>query len=138
MGTAESGPDLSHHDARRLLAACPLHAAVGLELVCWERGRTLFRFTPPTLCRTGETGVVHGGVLSMALDVAACFAAIAAVGQDCSTVDLRIDFLRPAVDPAFDVEGELRRVGRHLAWADAGLRTLQGRLLASARGLFAW
>jgi uncharacterized protein (TIGR00369 family) len=138
MSNSESGPGLSRDEAELLLATCPLHAAIGLELVDWERGRTLFRFTPPAVGRTGEAGVVHGGVLSTALDVAACFAAIAAVGQDCSTVDLRIDFLRPALDPGFDVEGELRRVGRRLAWADASLRTLQGRLLASARGLFAW
>jgi uncharacterized protein (TIGR00369 family) len=138
VSNSEPGPRLSRDEAERLLATCPLHAALGLELVSWEHGHTLFRFTPPALGRTGEAGLVHGGVLSTALDVAACFAAIAAVGHDCSTVDLRIDFLRPALDPGFEVEGELRRVGQRLAWADANLRAREGRPLAIARGLFTW
>ena len=59
-------------------------------------------------------------------------------GHDCSTVDLRTDYLRPAVDPSFDLEGKLRRAGRRLAWADAAVTTLDGRLVATARGVFTW
>ncbi len=81
---------------------------------------------------------MHGGALVTALDVAACFAAIAGIAHDCSTVDLRADFLRPAVDPTFYVDGEMRRSGRRLAWADAVLANRDGRLLATARGVFSW
>jgi uncharacterized protein (TIGR00369 family) len=129
---------LSREAAEQLLLACPLHAAIGLELLEWEPGRTKFRFEPPALVRAGEPGFVHGGALATALDVASCFAAIAETGHDCSTVDLRTDFLRPAVDPSFDLEGKLRRAGRRLAWADATLTTLDGRLVAAARGVFTW
>jgi uncharacterized protein (TIGR00369 family) len=138
MSVSEPAPALPREDAERLLAACPLHAAIGLELLDWASGRTRFRFDPPALVRSGDAGLVHGGALITALDVAACFAAIAGVGHDCSTVDLRADFLRPAMDPGFYVEGELRRGGRRLAWADAALQTLEGRLLATARGVFTW
>jgi uncharacterized protein (TIGR00369 family) len=138
MSAGESAPALSREDAHELLRACPLHAAIGLELLDWQPGRTTFSFTPPPLVRSGEAGLVHGGALAVALDVAACFAAIAQVGHDCATVDLRTDFLRPAFDPDFDVEGTLRRAGRRLAWADATLHTRTGRLLATARGVFTW
>jgi uncharacterized protein (TIGR00369 family) len=138
MTTGDPAEGLSREDAERLLDECPLHAAIGLELMDWTPGRAIFRFNPPALVRTGDAGVVHGGALATALDVAACFAAIAGVGHDCSTVDLRTDFLRPALDPAFEVEGELRRGGRRMAWADSSLKTLDGRLLASARGVFTW
>jgi uncharacterized protein (TIGR00369 family) len=138
MSADDSAPTMSREDAERLLLDCPLHAAIGLELVGWEPGRTRFRFDPPTLVRFGEAGLVHGGTLVTALDVAASFAAIAQIGHDCFTVDLRTDFLRPARDPAFDVEGTLRRAGRRLAWADATLSTLDGRLVASASGVFTW
>jgi uncharacterized protein (TIGR00369 family) len=131
-------PELSREEAEQLLVACPLNAAIGLELLDWAPGHVTFRLSPPALVRSGEAGVVHGGAVTTALDVAACLAAIAEVGHDCSTVDLRTDFLRPAVDPAFDVEGTLRRAGRSLAWADATLHTLDGRLVASARGVFTW
>ena len=138
MSTSDCAPAFSREDAERLLLECPLHAAIGLELVEWEPGRTRFRFEPPPLVRAGEAGLVHGGAVATALDVAACFAAIAQTGHDCSTVDLRTDFLRPALDPAFEVQGTLRRAGRSLAWADATLRTLDGRLLATATGVFTW
>jgi uncharacterized protein (TIGR00369 family) len=138
MSTSDSAPALSRQDAEQLLRECPLHAAIGLELVNWELGRTRFRFTPPPLVRTRDQGLVHGGALATALDVAACFAAITHTGHDCSTVDLRTDFLRPALDPGFDVDGALRRAGRRLAWAEAAVRTLDGRLLATASGVFTW
>lgn len=138
MSTSDPAPDLSRDDAEQLLLDCPLHAALGLELIGWTPGNAKFRFNPPALARSGEPGVVHGGALVTAMDVAACFAAIAQVGHDCSTVDLRADFLRPALDPGFEVEGTLLRAGRRLAWADATLQTLDGRLVASARGVFTW
>jgi uncharacterized protein (TIGR00369 family) len=138
VSTGDPVPELSREDAEQLLLTCPLHAAIGLELLVWEPGHTKFRFDPPALVRAGEPGVVHGGALATALDVASCFAAIAETGHDCSTVDLRTDFLRPAVDASFDLEGRLRRAGRRLAWADATLTTLDGRLVAAARGVFTW
>jgi uncharacterized protein (TIGR00369 family) len=138
MSTGDSAPTLSREDAERLLGACPLHAAVGLELQEFEPGHTRFRFEPPALVRTVDGGLVHGGALVTALDVAACFAAIAQTGHDCATVDLRTDFLRPALDPAFQVEGTLRRAGRSLAWAGATLHNLEGRLVATATGVFTW
>jgi uncharacterized protein (TIGR00369 family) len=138
MSTGDPAGGISRAEAEQLLLACPLHATIGLELVDWEPGRTKFRFNPPALVRFGEAGVVHGGAVTTALDVAACFAAIAETGHDCSTVDLRTDFLRPALDPGFDVEGQLRRTGRRLAWADATLLTVSGRLIASGRGIFTW
>jgi uncharacterized protein (TIGR00369 family) len=138
MSTSDPAPVASREDAERLLIACPLNAAIGLELREWEPGHVTFRLEPPALVRTDDSGVVHGGALAAALDVAACCAAIAQVGHDCSTVDLRMDFLRPALDSAFDVEGSLGRAGRRLAWADATVQTLDGRLVARARGVFTW
>ena len=138
MSVGDPVPALSREAAEQLLLSCPLHAAIGLELLEWESGRARFTFTPPALVRAGEPGIVHGGALATALDVASCFAAIAETGHDCSTVDLRTDYLRPAVDPSFDLEGKLRRAGRRLAWADAAVTTLDGRLVATARGVFTW
>lgn len=127
-------------EAAELLADCELHAALGLELVEWGSDTCSFRFAPPPLARfRGDpTGGVHGGALATALDTAACFAAIAAVGQDCSTIDLRTDFLRPALDSEFTVRGTLLRAGRALAWADSTILTLQGRTIATGRGTFTW
>jgi uncharacterized protein (TIGR00369 family) len=128
----------SRADAERLLASAPFHAAIGLELLEWGEGTVALRFAPPALVRAPETGGVHGGAIATALDTAACFAVIAATGFDCATVDLRTDFLRPALDAEFRVEGNVLRAGRRFAWADATASVLDGRVVATARGTFAW
>ncbi|TAN31801.1 PaaI family thioesterase [bacterium] len=131
-------PALAREDAERLLASCAIHRDIGLELADWEPGRVRFLFRPPASVRSGEAGVVHGGALATALDTAACFAVIAAVGVDCATVDLRTDFLRPAAAPELVVTGTLLRAGRRFGWADASVTAPDGRVLATARGTFTW
>lgn len=133
-----SAPAMTREEAERLLAICAFHADLGLRLAEWERGRVRFSFHPPASVRSGEAGVIHGGALATALDTAACFAVMAAVGVDCSTVDLRTDFLRPASAQELTVTGTLLRAGRRLGWADAALIAPDGKLVATARGTFTW
>jgi uncharacterized protein (TIGR00369 family) len=90
------------------------------------------------MVRSGEAGIIHGGALATALDTAACFAVIAAVGVDCSTVDLRTDFLRPASADELVVTGQLRRSGKRFASADAEVAATDGKVFALARGTFTW
>jgi uncharacterized protein (TIGR00369 family) len=125
-------------EAEWLLARCELHALLGLELVEWEEGRVAFRFVPPALARAGEGTPLHGGALAATLDTAATFAVISSIGQDASTVDLRVDFLRPGLDPELRVEGRTTRAGRRFAFADAAVTAADGRLVASGRGTFTW
>jgi uncharacterized protein (TIGR00369 family) len=127
---------MTRAEAEALLAEVQLHRALGLELAEWGDGEVLFRFAPGALARSGS--FVHGGALVVALDTAACFAVISATGVDCSTVDLRTDFLRPAAEPTFLVRANVLRAGKRLGWADATLTGADGRLLATARGTFAW
>jgi len=97
-----------------------------------------FRFVPPASARTGEEGLVHGGALATALDTAATFAVISSIGTDASTVDLRLDYLRPALDSQLTVDGVTVRAGRRFAFADATVAAADGRVIATARGTFAW
>jgi uncharacterized protein (TIGR00369 family) len=128
----------SRADAERLLASAPFHAAIGLELLEWGEGTIVLRFAPPVLVRAPDTGGVHGGAIATALDTAACFAVIAATGLDCATIDLRVDYLRPALDDEFRLEGRPLRVGRRFGRADATVATLDGGVVATARGTFTW
>lgn len=129
---------MTREEAQALLDAVEIHRAVGLELTEWGEGEVAFRFGPPKLVRERASGGVHGGAIATALDTAACFALIARIGTDCSTVDLRIDYVRPALDAEFAVRGTVLRAGKRLGWGDATLTTLDGRLVASARGTFTW
>ena len=133
-----SAPALTREDAERMLASLEVHARVGLAFTEWGAEEVVLRFRPDAWTRDPASGGVHGGILATALDTAACFAAIAAAGVDCSTLDLRCDFLRPALDDEFAVRGTPLRVGRRIAWADAAIETLEGRVVAAARGTFVW
>jgi uncharacterized protein (TIGR00369 family) len=129
---------MSLENARQLLDSCDLHSSLGLTLATWELGAVSFFFRPPALARDRATGGVHGGALATALDTAACFAVISVVGADVTTVDLRTDFVRPALDEEFRVRGRELRVGKRFGWADAAVETVEGRIVAAARGTFVW
>lgn len=133
-----ANPRMSIDEARRLLASCELHSVLGLTLESWELGAVSCLFRPPALARDASTGGVHGGALATALDTVAGFAVISVVGADITTVDLRTDFVRPALDDEFRVSGRELRVGKRFGWADATVTTLEGRVVAAARGTFIW
>ena len=136
--SGSAGSAMTRADAERMLASSEVHARVGLEFTEWSPTEVGLRFRPEAWTRDPATGAVHGGVLATALDTAACFAAIAAAGVDCSTLDLRCDFLRPALDDEFVVRGTPLRAGRRIGWADATIATVDKRIVAVARGTFVW
>lgn len=60
-----------------------------------------------------DTGVIHGGVLTSMLDTCCGFATVTALAlpELCPTMDLRIDYMRPATAGAtLYAEGEVYRV----------------------------
>ncbi len=136
--TAAAEAAMPRDEAERLFASSEFHAYLGLELDEWSHGRVTLTFRPPAAVRSGDAGIIHGGALASALDTAACFAVIAAVGVDCSTVDLRTDYLRPASAEVLTVTGTLVRAGRRIAWADATVAGPDGKVAATARGTFTW
>lgn len=131
-------PEMPMEEARRLLDSCELHSLLGLSLDRWERGAVSCLFRPPDFARDPTSGAVHGGALVTALDTVAGFAVVSVVGADITTVDLRADFLRPALDAEFWVEGRELRVGTRFGWGDATISTVDGRAVAAARGTFIW
>lgn len=93
---------------------------VGMELVDIDRDRGTVRIPyAANLAGNGETGVLHGGIITAALDSACGFAVVAALGQNVriATLDLRIDYLKPATPGAAVLaSGHCYRVTRHVAF----------------------
>ena len=80
--------------------------------------------------------VTHGGILSALVDVAADFMIAAKIGAPAPTVDMRVDFHRPAAPGDLRAVGRLVRLGNTLSTASGEVYDGKGRLIASGRGLY--
>ncbi len=118
------------------LAESPFHRLLGLELVRAEEGLFEIRvpFRPEFLRADGEDWL-HGGVLSAVIDIAGDYAVASQTGGDVPTVDLRIDYLRPARGSLL-VTARVVKVGRTLGVADVEVRDDEGRIVAIGRGTY--
>jgi uncharacterized protein (TIGR00369 family) len=126
-------------DLQRTIDASPVHR--GLRLRVTRSGPADITLeAEPRPEHAGEEGgrYLHGGVVATVLDTAATFALIQSTGTDWNTVDLRIDFLRPAPVGLLVAAATAVHVGRRLGRATAELtEPSSGRLLATAAGTFA-
>lgn len=77
----------------------PHNKFLDLQIVHLEHARAVLRVPyDPRLAGNATTGVLHGGVITTAIDSACGVSVIAALGKrmGIATLDLRIDYLKPA------------------------------------------
>jgi uncharacterized protein (TIGR00369 family) len=125
-------------DLQRLLDGTPVHRALRLRAVRSDEVGLLLA-AEATAEHLGADGhpFLHGGVVATLLDTAAPVAGIAATGTDWSTVDLRLDYLRPVPAGALEARSHAGHAGRRLGRASAELVVAgTDRVLASASGTF--
>jgi len=94
---------------------------------------------------------IHGGVISAALDAMGSLAVMAAMGAKHmdelpakrierftrhSTIDLRIDFLRPGIGDEFTIHAEAVRVGARVGNARMEFRAADGKLLSTGTAAY--
>jgi uncharacterized protein (TIGR00369 family) len=94
---------------------------------------------------------LHGGVISASLDAMGGLAVMAAIGArhmdeapaqrlhrfgKLGTIDLRVDYLRPAIGEEFELRAEVLRLGSRVASTRMEFLGAQGRLLSAASGAY--
>ena len=94
---------------------------------------------------------IHGGVISAVLDVIGSMAVIAALGAKHmdesvakrlerfarhSTIDLRIDFLRPGIGEKFTIHAEALRVGARMGNARKEFHGADAKLLSTGTAAY--
>jgi len=94
---------------------------------------------------------LHGGVISATLDAMGGLAVMAAIGlrhldeapatrlqrfSKLGTIDLRIDYLRPATGARFHATAEVLRLGSRVASTRMEFHDDQGRLLSCGAGAY--
>lgn len=94
---------------------------------------------------------LHGGVISAGLDAIAGLAVMAAIGGrhmdeppaarlqrfvKLGTIDLRVDYLRPAISEHFELRAEVLRLGSRVASTRMECYDAQGKLLSTGAGAY--
>ena len=94
---------------------------------------------------------LHGGVISATLDAMAGIAVMAAIGArhmdeapmermrrftKLGTIDLRVDYLRPALGDRFVLRGEVLRLGSRVATTRMEFGDAEGKLLATGSAAY--
>jgi len=101
----------------------------------WVRGS--FR---PTQLACNPHGTVQAGVHSVLLDAAMNFCINAAlVGRDRTeaTIEMTTELMRPALlEGHYVVRGEVVRLTRHIAYAEATIASDEGKLVSRSTGTF--
>ena len=100
-----------------------------------EAGRVVFALPFKPDYGRSEGGQIHGGVISAFIDIAADYALSVRVGDFVPTINLRIDYLRPAAG-ALRAEATVVRAGRTLGVVDVSVTDESGKLVAIGRGTF--
>ncbi len=108
---------------RAMLQFTPHARALGIEVTRLERARAWGKAPyRPELVGDPDTGVIAGGVLTTFLDQLCGAAALAALDTPAiiATIDLRIDYMRPA-QPGRDIlaEAHCYKAGKSVAFVRA-------------------
>jgi uncharacterized protein (TIGR00369 family) len=119
------------------VAGVPIGDTLGFRLVEAERGRVALLGVPDRRSYN-LIGSVHGGWAAAILDSALALATLSTLEADqgFTTVDIRINYLRPITAETGEVRAEGRVVqgGRRLAYAEARLTDAAGKLLCHGTG----
>ena len=126
----------------------PFNKVLGLKVESFDPREPKLRFDmKPELIGNPTRGILHGGVISAALDVMAGFSIHAAMlDQDkaensddfpkMGTIDLRIDYLRPGRGKHFIATGRVVRLGSRVAVTHMELVNDTGEQIATGSAAY--
>lgn len=123
---------------------------LGLEFTGMTPDKATFEFDKrPELIGNPQRQLLHGGVISATLDTAGGMVAMAALIERADTleealaslmkvgtIDMRVDYLRPATADRFIASASVQRLGRTVAVTRMELHDDAGNLVAVGTGTY--
>jgi uncharacterized protein (TIGR00369 family) len=135
--TSPSPADLTLEQIQALVTRAPFHRWLGLTVtaVSEDSIEIAARWREEWVVNT-ERGITHGGIVAALIDLAADWAMVKQTGRGVPTIDLRVDYHRPAMRGDLIARGKVIRGGSQFATAEAQIFDKDGKLLASGRGTY--
>ena len=128
---------MSREELTERIIVAPFHQWLGLQLTHMdEMGIELTVPWRKEFVVNVELGYTHGGVLATLIDVAADYAIAAKLGRPVPTIDMRVDYHRPAFKGNLIVKAQTLKLGRNFCTGEAQVYDEKGKLLASGRGVY--
>lgn len=116
----------------------PLADHLGFHVVEAAAGVVTVELTPRKV-HFNLSGTVHGGVLAVIADSAMglAFGTLLEPGQSFTTVEQKINFLRPVFDKTVRARGEVLQRGRTLGFMECRITDSDAKLVAFATSTYA-
>ena len=132
-----SGLEFLQRIAAGELAGVPIGETLGFRLVEAEKGRVALLGRPDKRSYN-LIGSVHGGWAAAIIDSALALSVLSTLEADQSftTVDIRVNYLRPLTIETGEVraEGRVLQGGRRLAYSEAKVVDANGKLICHGTG----
>jgi uncharacterized protein (TIGR00369 family) len=125
--------ELLQAQARGEVPPPPIADTVGMRLVEIEPGRALFELEAEQR-HANPMGTVHGGILCDLADAAmgCAYASLLEEGETFTTLELKINFLRPFWTGHLTASGTVASSGRTVGLTECEIRDEHDRLIAKA------
>ena len=128
---------ISLEDFQALLARLPYHRWLGLEALSVNEDAVEIRaqwreewMADPVRRHT------HGGILTSLVDAGGDWALVARMERGVPTINIHVDYHRPAMPGDLVVRGRVIKHGRQFSVCEAAVYDLANTLLASGRGTY--
>jgi len=143
MMTMQPADSIENRIRRLFETTVPFNQVLGLKVHSMDPAAPQLRFDMrPDLIGNPRRQILHGGVISAVLDVAAGFAIHLAAAKSkgesaeghfpsIGTIDLHVDYLRPGRGNHFIATGRVVRLGNRVAVAHMDLVNDTGELIAT-------
>ena len=125
--------ELGEKLAKREVEPPPIAKLIGMEIESVERGRAVTTLHAGPR-HANPMGTLHGGILADLADAAMgmAYASTLADGEAFTTLELKINFLRPVWDARLTATGTVKQGGRTVGLVECDVIDEDGRLIAHA------
>jgi uncharacterized protein (TIGR00369 family) len=129
--------ELSVEKLQEMITRAPYHKWLGLQVLGFTEDSIDVKATwREEWVVNVEARYTHGGILAALIDLVADWALAGKLGRAKPTIDMRVDYHRPAMPGDLIVKGKVVKLGKQFSTCDAAIYDLKGQLLASGRGTY--